>query len=52
MIRFAKMAIFRGVQQLFFVRKAVTYGRFNCQSTHDSFRRFALYVCGPSKLAE
>ena len=29
MIRFVKMAIFSGVQQLFFIRKAITSGRFN-----------------------
>jgi hypothetical protein len=30
MIRFVKMAIFSGVQQLFFIRKMVTSGIFNC----------------------
>jgi hypothetical protein len=29
MIRFVKMAIFSGVQQLFFIRKAITSGAFN-----------------------
>jgi hypothetical protein len=29
MIRFAKMAIFSGVQQAFFIRKAITSGTFN-----------------------
>jgi hypothetical protein len=29
MIRFVKMAIFPGVQQLFFIRKAITSGTFN-----------------------
>ena len=30
MIRFVKIAIFSGVQQLFFIRKATTSGRFSC----------------------
>jgi len=30
MIRFVEMAIFSGVQQLFFIRKAITSGRFSC----------------------
>jgi len=30
MIRFAETAIFPGVQQLFFIRKAITSGRFSC----------------------
>jgi hypothetical protein len=30
MIRFVKTAIFSGVQQLFFIRKAITSGRFSC----------------------
>jgi hypothetical protein len=30
MIRFVKMAVFLGVQQLFFIRKAITSGRFSC----------------------
>jgi hypothetical protein len=30
MIRFVKMAIFSGVQQAFFIRKATTSGRFSC----------------------
>jgi hypothetical protein len=30
MIRFAEMAIFSGVQKLFFMRKAITSGRFSC----------------------
>jgi len=30
MIRFAEMAIFLGVQQLFFIRTAITSGRFSC----------------------
>jgi hypothetical protein len=30
MIRFEKMAIFSGVQKLFFIRKAITAGRFSC----------------------
>ena len=29
MIRFVKMVIFSGVQQLFFIRKAITSGTFN-----------------------
>jgi hypothetical protein len=29
MIRFVKMAIFSGVQQLLFIRKAITSGTFN-----------------------
>jgi hypothetical protein len=29
MIRFVKMAIFPGVQQLFFIRRAITSGTFN-----------------------
>jgi len=30
MIRFVKTAIFSGVQQLFFIRKATTRGGFSC----------------------
>ena len=30
MIRFVKTAVFSGVQQLFFIRKAVTSGGFSC----------------------
>ena len=30
MIRFVKMTIFSGIQQLFFIRKAITCGRFSC----------------------
>ena len=51
MIRFVKIAIFSGVQQLLFIRKATVSGRFNCQNTHDSFRWFALYICEPWGLA-
>ena len=47
MIRFVEMAIFSGVQQLFFIRKVTTRGGFNCQNTYDSFRRVAVYFCEP-----
>ena len=47
MIRFAKRAIFSGVQQLFFIRKVTTRGGFSCQNTYDSFRRVAIYFCEP-----
>jgi len=30
MIRFVKMAVFSGVQQAFFIGKAITSGRFSC----------------------
>jgi hypothetical protein len=30
MIRFAKMAVFPGVQHLFFIREAIASGRFGC----------------------
>jgi hypothetical protein len=39
MIRFVKIAIFSGVQQLFFIRKVTTGGGFSCQNTYDSFRQ-------------
>jgi hypothetical protein len=39
MIRFVKIAIFSGVQQLFFIRKATVSGTFGPQNTHDSFRQ-------------
>jgi hypothetical protein len=47
MIRSGKTAIFSGVEQLFFVRKAITSGTLDPESTHDSFRRFAICFYEP-----
>jgi hypothetical protein len=47
MIRSGKMAIFPGVEQLFLVRKAIASGALNPESTHDSFRRFAICFYEP-----
>jgi hypothetical protein len=44
MIRFVKIAMFSGVQQLFFVRKATVSGTFSPQNTHDSFRRHLPFI--------
>ena len=52
MIRFVKMAIFSGVQQLFFIRKVTTRGGFGCQNTYDSFRRVAICFCERWGLAD
>jgi hypothetical protein len=48
MIRFVKMAIFSGVQQLFFIRRVTTRGGFGCQNTYDSFRPVAICFREPS----
>jgi hypothetical protein len=37
MIRFVETAIFRGVEQLFLIRKTITSGRFSCQGTTIRF---------------
>ena len=42
MIRFVEAAIFPGVEQLFLERKAIASGTLDPESTHDSFRRFAI----------
>jgi len=39
MIRFVKTAIYLGVQQLFLIRRAISSGTLNPESTHDSFRQ-------------
>jgi len=52
MIRFVKTAIFREVRRLFLIRKAIAYGRLDPESTHDSFRRFAICFYEPWGPAE
>jgi len=47
MIRFVRTAIFSGVEQLFLERKAIASGTLNPESTHDSFRRFAICFYEP-----
>jgi len=47
MIRFGKTAIVPGVEQVFLVRKAIASGTLNPESTHDSFRRFAICFYEP-----